>query len=393
MTSVSPIHPDNLLRLLRELVRFRTANPPGSEELAVRFVERELHGFGCETTVVPYDDGTGAGGRAHVVGRLRGRGERPGLMLSGHLDVVPPGAVPWTHDPFEGKVVDGRLYGRGACDMKSGVAAMIAAAAEVARSGEPLKGDLVVCASADEENGCRGADALVREPLFDGLGSVLITEPSNLDLFVAEKGAFWLQLTITGKTAHAATPHLGANAIAAMAELLTRVPAAALGGTGADPVLGVPTLSVGTISGGVRINVVPDQCIARLDFRTVPGQAHAEIRQRVEAELQAVREARPGIDYAIECLIDRAPVACPADSLVATAAARAVRSVTGREANPGGVPYFTEACVFTPVLGLPMVICGPGDPKLAHQPDEHVELAQVEQASKVYVEMIRELLL
>src|SRR5205085_11284455 len=103
--------------------------------------------------------------RAHIVGRLRSSGERPGLMLSGHLDVVPPGAVAWARDPFAAEVADGRLYGRGACDMKSGVAAMIAAAAEVVRLGERLRGDLVICASADEGVGCRGAEALVREPL------------------------------------------------------------------------------------------------------------------------------------------------------------------------------------------------------------------------------------
>jgi succinyl-diaminopimelate desuccinylase len=329
--------------------------------------------------------------RPNVAVRVE-NGPGPTLLLNGHVDTV-LAVEGWQSNPWQAKRDGDRLYGLGACDMKSGVAAMIAAAAEVARSEELLKGDLVVCASSDEENGCRGADALVREPLFDGLGSVLITEPSSLELFVAEKGAFWLQVTITGKTAHAATPHLGSNAIAAMAELLTRVPAAALGGTGADPVLGVPTLSVGTISGGVRINVVPDQCTAALDFRTVPGQDHGEIRRRVEAELQAVLGSRPGTGYRIDCLIDRAPVACPADSPIATAAARAVRSVTGREVTPGGVPYFTEACVFAPVLGLPMVICGPGDPKLAHQPDEHVELAQLEQAARVYVEIIRELLL
>jgi succinyl-diaminopimelate desuccinylase len=202
-----------------------------------------------------------------------------------------------------------------------------------------------------------------------------------------------LEVTITGKTAHAATPHLGANAIAAMAEFLTRVPTAALGGAKADPVLGVPTLSPGTITGGVRINVVPDTCTAALDFRTVPGQEHAEIRRRAEEVLQEVLENRPDAGYRIETRIDRAPVACPADSPVAAAAARAVRSVVGRDVAPGGVPYFTEACVWVPVLGLPMVICGPGDPRLAHQPDEHVDMAQVEQAAHVYVRIIRELLL
>jgi succinyl-diaminopimelate desuccinylase len=407
MTPISPLHPGNLLRLLRELVRFPTVNPPGGEEPAARFVERELRAIGCETVVVPYVEGDGETGRrgdretehrgqelgrAHVVGRLRGSGERPGLMLSGHLDVVPPGAVPWSHDPFAAEVADGWLYGRGACDMKAGVAAMIAAAAEIAHAGDRLRGDLVICASADEEAGCRGADALVGESLFEGLGAVLIGEPSDLGVFVAEKGAFWLEVTVTGKTAHASTPHFGANAIAAMAEFLTRLPAAALGGAKADPQLGVPTVSIGTIAGGVKINVVPDTCTATLDFRTVPGQNHAEIRERVEAELRAVLEGRPHTAYTIETLIDRAPVSCPPDTPLAAATARAVRAVTGREITPGGVPYFTEACVFVPALGLPMAICGPGDPRLAHQPDEHVELAQVEQAARIYVQVIRELL-
>jgi succinyl-diaminopimelate desuccinylase len=250
----------------------------------------------------------------------------------------------------------------------------------------------VICASADEEVGCRGAEALVAEPLFGGLGAVVIAEPSDLNLYVAEKGALWLEVTVTGKTAHAATPQHGANAIAAMAEFLTRVPTAALGGTRADPVLGNPTLNIGTIAGGVKTNVVPDSCTATLDFRTIPGQDHAEIRRRVEAELAAVIEGRAHTGFRIETRIDRAPVSCPSDTQIAAAAARAVRTVTGREVQPGGVPYFTEACIFVPVLGLPMVICGPGDPRLAHQPDESVELSQLEQAARVYVEIIRAML-
>ena len=215
---------------------------------------------------------------------------------------------------------------------------MIAGGGRGGALGDRLRGDLVIWTRSDEENGCRGADALVREPLFDGLGSVLIAEPSNLGLFVAEKGAFWLEVAVTGKTAHAATPQFGANAIAAMAEFLCRVPTATLGGAKADPFLGVPTLNLGTISGGVKINVVPDTCTVTLDFRTVPGQEHPDIRQRVEAELREVLEGRPNAGYRIETLIDRAPVSCPSDSAVAVAAAHAVRAVTGRDETPGGVP-------------------------------------------------------
>jgi succinyl-diaminopimelate desuccinylase len=276
--------------------------------------------------------------------------------------------------------------------MKSGVAAILAAVAEVARSGDPLRGDLVICASADEENGCRGAEALVRERLFEGVGAVLIAEPSGLELVTAEKGALWLEVTVTGKTAHGSTPYVGANAVAAMAEFLTRVPAAALGGTRSDPLLGHPTLNIGSIHGGVKINDVPDLCIASLDFRTIPGQRNAEVRRRVDEELRRVTEGRPGTRGQIRTLIDAAPVSCPIDSPVATAAARAVREVTGREVSPGGVPYYTEASVFVPALDVPMVICGPGDHRLAHQPDEYVKLGQVQQAAQVYVQMIREML-
>src|SRR5262245_11143521 len=149
------IDPTELTQFLQHLVRIRSVNPPGDEEPATRLCEAKLRSFGLETTWVPYGPN-----RAHVVGRLRGRGKAPGLLFSGHVDVVPTGEVAWEHAPFGAEIVGERLYGRGACDMKCGVAALVMAAGALARAGRPLEGDLVVAITADEEAGCGGAEQL-----------------------------------------------------------------------------------------------------------------------------------------------------------------------------------------------------------------------------------------
>lgn len=373
--------------LARELVRIPTFNPPGNELPAMELLECRLSAAGFETTVVPYGEG-----RGHLVARLRGRGRRPGLLFSGHVDVVPVGGVPWSVDPFAGEIREGRLYGRGACDMKGGTAALAIAAEAVARSGLELEGDLVFAATSDEENGCSGAEALAREPLFDGIGAALIAEPSRLEPILAEKGACWLEVTFLGKTAHASMPEQGANAVAAAAEFIGRVEREPPVAGAEHPVLGPATQNIGTIQGGVRPNVVPDRCVVTLDVRSVPGLSHAAVRERVERIADHVSAARPGTRWETRVLIDRGPVASPADSDLARAVCDLLEADRGARPVPAGVPYFTEACIWVPVLGIPMVICGPGNPQLAHQPDEHVEVEDLEAAARLYARVAERVL-
>lgn len=374
--------------LTRDLVRVNTTNPPGNERPAVELLEARLRGAGFETRVEPYLDES----RIQVVARLRGTGERPGLLFSGHVDVVPQGNVPWSVDPFGGEVRDGRLYGRGSCDMKSGVAALVVAAEELARSGQRLKGDLVVAITADEERNCLGAEVLVKAPLFEGLGAAIVAEPTSLQLYVAEKGAFWLEITLFGKTAHGSMPQHGANAIAAMVDFLGRWEQVYRTDEPVHPLLGTPTLNMGVISGGVKANVVPDQCAVQLDMRTVPPLSHAELRERAERLLEEICASRSGTRFEIGPLSDRPPVSCPADSPLFKALAGAAREVADVDSTPRGIPYCTEACIWVPVLGIPAVICGPGSPGMAHQPDEHVEVAEVEAAARMYERAARDLL-
>lgn len=381
--------PGATTELARELVRLDTTNPPGNETPAIRLLEERLRGAGFSTTVVPYPVGEN---RSHVVARYRGTGARPGVLFSGHVDVVPTGNVPWTVAPFGAEVRDGRLYGRGACDMKGGVAALVTAAIALARSGAALQGDLVVALTADEERNCLGAEALVKESLFEGLGSAIVAEPTSLQLVIAEKGAFWAEVTFLGKTAHGSMPQMGANAIAAMADFLTAWERQYPTVEPEHPILGTPTLSFGVVQGGVKCNVVPDRCTVEIDMRTVPPLTHADLRRRLKALAAEVCGRRPGTRSELRVLSDRAPVSCPDDSDLARALASAVRDLAGIHPVPGGVPYCTEASIWVPDLGLPAVICGPGSASMAHQPDEYVETAELELAARVYARATEELL-
>ena len=378
-----------VVRLTRDLVRFDTTNPPGNETPVIDLLAERLRGWGFETNVIPYHDGPN---RSHVVARLRGIGGAPGLMFSGHVDVVPTGNVPWSVEPFGGEIRDGKLYGRGSCDMKGGVAALVTAAGEIARSGERLRGDLVVAITADEERNCLGADELVKEPLFDGIGSVLVAEPTSLGLYVAEKGAFWVDVQFSGKTAHGSMPHLGANAAAAMAEFLFRWESTYRTDTPVHPILGTPTLNLGVVQGGVKVNVVPDQCVAQLDMRTVPPLEHAELERQIRALIEEICARRPGTGAEVRITSNRAPVSCPADSQLARALAEAAREIAGVDPTPKGIPYCTEACVWSPHLDIPAVICGPGSAGMAHQPDEFTPIVELEQAVQIYARSARELL-
>lgn len=373
--------------LAQQLVRLDTTNPPGREMPAIALLEERLKAAGFETRVVPYQED-----RGHLVARLKGEGRCPGLLLSGHVDVVPTGELPWKTDPLGGEMIEGRIYGRGACDMKGGMAALVVAAEAIARSGKKPRGDLVLCATSDGENGFRGAEALAKEPLFGGLGGVLIGAPSSLDLYVAQKGALWIEATFRGQTAHAAMPDQGTNAVVAAVDFIARLRQNSPVAGPAHPVLGGATLNVGTIHGGVKTNVVPDRCCVSLDMRTVPGVAHETIGRRIQMTLNAVVGSHPGIQGSLKTALDREPVASSAHSPLALAGGQAVRQVMVKTTRPAGTPYLTDGCIWVPALNLPMVICGPGNRALAHQPNEYVEVLELEQAARIYTLVIEHLL-
>ena len=373
------------VELARQMIRMPTTNPPGDEGELAEHLERVMADAGLATRLYPLSPK-----RASVVGTLAGAGSRPPFAMVGHIDTVTPGQMPWSFAPFAADIVAGRLRGRGASDMKGGTAAMVAAACTIARSEVRLDGDLIVACTAGEEVDCVGALDLLRQGVFAGASAMLIPEPTDLAVWHVEKGALWLEILMRGKTAHGSMAEEGHNAVGQTLAFLERLVAFPFQQR-YHPVLGTPSVSLGTISGGIKVNVVPDRCEARVDVRTLPGEDHDRIV--AEAQRYAEEVSPPQVPAPqVSALADRPAVESDREDPFVIAALEAGRAATGREPALGGASYFSDAAVLIPELEIPMVLCGPGRPDLAHQPDEYVEAVRVEEAEEAYVALIRRML-
>jgi succinyl-diaminopimelate desuccinylase len=368
MTTVRPVE------LTQALVRIDTVNPSSAEERASEHVARLLEAGGFSVSRHAF-----APGRTSVVAR-HGRGARPPLCLAGHVDTVPFGAARWTHDPLGGEIAGGKLYGRGASDMKSGVAAIVCAALDAAQA-DPAA-ELLVVVVAGEETGCEGSAHLARTAGALGrAGALVVAEPTGNRPLVGHKGALWLEGRTRGVTAHGSMPERGVNAIYRAAHAVARLEGHRFP-VPPDPLLGSPTLNVGTIRGGLNVNSVPDEAVFTVDVRTTPALPNDAARASVAAAL--------GPEVEVGTIVDvgslRADPGHPWVREVFEAAAPHLEAAPA----PESAPYFTDAAVLTPALGgVPTVILGPGELRLAHQTDEWCSVARIEAAAEIYRELAR----
>lgn len=362
----------DVIALTKTLVAFDTRNPPGNEAACARYLEDLLSGAGFVVTAHAM-----AEGRPNLIVGGSQAPDRPLLCLSGHLDTVPLGLAPWKRDPLAGTIAGDRLYGRGASDMKSGVAAMVAAACAVG----PQAGFCLVL-TAGEENGCEGARFLADQGLLpEDVAALVVGEPTANQPLVGHKGVLWLELALAGRTAHGSAPELGDNAIVKAARLIEGLQRLDFGAA-PHPVLGSPTLNVGTIEGGLNINSVPDRAVIGLDIRTVPGMAHAAVMEMVAGCAQGAVQ--------MTSLADMPSVATdPSDPWMRTVF-DTVAAHTGHRPEPRGAAYFTDAAVLrTAARNPPTVLLGPGEPSQAHQTDEFVRLPRIAEATAIYTDLIR----
>ncbi|NLH00003.1 MAG: M20 family metallopeptidase [Chloroflexi bacterium] len=375
------------VRLCSDLVRIRSFNPPGDEAQVANYCAQYLEGLGFEVRCLSHSDT-----RASVLARLPGTGEKPGLLICSHIDTVPVGVEAWQHDPFGGEIVDGKLYGRGASDMKGGLSAALAAVKTIVNRPEPLKGDLWMGMTAGEEVDFLGAREIARyrDELLP-LQAILLPEPSDNKVYIAQKGALWLEVTFFGKTAHGSMPLHGVNAVLLAVEFLNRLHQLAIPFT-AHPLLGEFTLAPTMIKGGMKTNVIPDSCSVTIDMRTVPGQSSDAILDQVGRLVNEITGETPGASSVVRVLNNFDAVTTPADHPIVSAFCRAASRVTGSQPAVAGVNFFTDSAVLTPALNVPMLICGPGKDELAHQPNEYVEVACLETCARIYSEAILEYL-
>ncbi|RCK77036.1 MAG: Acetylornithine deacetylase [Anaerolineae bacterium] len=375
----SKISADEIARLTSDLVRFDTTNPPGNERSAVEYIAEYLKPFGYECHLIEHE-----ANRATLLARLKGTGKCGAVVFNGHVDVVPVGAGNWEYPPFEGSIEQGKVWGRGSADMKGGVAAMLAAAKAIAQADLNLRGDLILTATAGEEVNMMGAHSLAALPEARNWQAVIISEPTSNQLGLAERGVFWPEITTYGKTAHGSTPELGINAVMMMVKVLSELEKLEIPFQ-PHPVLGNFTRSVNTIQGGVKVNVVPDQCSVMVDMRTLPGQDHRQLLHQLEAFLARLEAEIPGLKASIRLTYELPPAETAADSPAVQTFLAAAREFAGLDIPIVKVPFATEAAVFVPALKVPTLILGPGDPALAHQPNEFIEIQAMEIAARLYV--------
>jgi len=360
---------DPVISLLRDLVAIDSVNPslvPGAagEQQIAEAIAVNLRGIGMDVQVQD-----AAPGRPNVVGVLEGTERGRTIMLCGHTDTV--GVVGMTA-PFDPVIRDGRMYGRGAQDMKGGVAAMIDAA-RVARERGFRKGRILVAAVADEEYASVGADALVREWKAD---RAIVTEPTDLKIGIGHKGFAWARVDTKGRAAHGSRPADGRDAIIRMGRVLSRLEQLDrdLQSRRPHPLLGTGSLHASIIEGGRELSSYPDRCRLQLERRTVPGESVETFGREMRAILTALRTEDPELEASVELMFSRPPYEVSPDddlprSLSAAAAAAGVATSTT------GMSFWTDAAILGHA-GIPSVLFGPGGAGL-HSTEEYVVLADV----------------
>jgi acetylornithine deacetylase len=333
-------------------------------------------------------------GRENLIARLDGAlpPEDGGalLLLDSHQDTVPVDGM--TIEPFSPEIRDGRLYGRGSCDTKGGMAAALAAVSRLAEERPPGMPSVLMVFSVNEEYGFTGARAAAELCLGAAPGRIVprrpdaavVVEPTGLEVVVAHKGMVRWQCSTRGRAAHSAQPTAGENAIYRMAGVLQAIEAYArdvVGSLASHPICGPATLSVGTIRGGVSVNTVPDRCTIELDRRLPPGEDPDEARQGLIDHLAAVLGSGFPVEHEPPYLVGL-PLSDEHNAAAAQRLARAIREVTG-ECRQAGVPYGTDAADFAAV-GIPTVVFGPGRLAQAHTEDEWIASSEVEQAAEIF---------
>ncbi len=394
---------DEIVQLTADLVRIPTVNPPGDlYDACAHFLGGDMKRRGFDVEYIAADgrpEHTLRHPRINVVCSRR-QGAGPVVHLNGHIDVVPPGDG-WTVDPFAGVVRDGKIFGRGVCDMKAGIAAAVFAAEAIARAGVELPGTIEISGTVDEESGGFAGVAhlagvgRIRKGRTD---FVIIPEPLNVDrICVGHRGVYWFEVTAHGRIGHGSMPFLGVSAIDGVGRLLQTVreqltPALASRKTSV-PVVPAgarhATININGIDGGQPVDGIQTPCVADLcravfDRRFLMEEGFDAAKREIEALVTAVAQHTPGVRFDLRDLMVVHPTRTPDDSPVIAALDRSIRHVLGQApalvASPGTYDHKHVARI----AGIPHCVAyGPGELELAHQPDEHCRIDDLVNATKV----------
>jgi len=371
---------------LEKLIAFPTVSRDGNLEL-IEFLRRELEACGFSCAIINSEDDR----KANLFATIGPAGQ-PAILLSGHTDVVPVEGQAWTSDPFKLRKSGGRLYGRGSVDMKGFIACTLAMAQRA--GGLKLHTPLSLAFSYDEEVGCLGVRRLIdmMETMPTRPRFCIVGEPTSLQVVTAHKGKIGMRVHCRGVEAHSALAPLAVNAVYLALDVISEIRSiqreiAVSGIRDGDYDVPYTTLHAGVIAGGKVINIVPNQCRFEYEIRYVPEDDPAKISSRIEsAAYRTAAEARrisERADIAFTPVVSYPAMNTPPDSEVVSF----MKSITGSNST-GKISFGTEGGLFQQRLGIPTVVCGPGNIAVAHKPDEYIEVAQIAQCDKVLARLL-----
>ncbi len=388
MSHYKSIDINNLTTLTQNLVQIPTVNPPGNEKDLAEFLTLKLQELGFQ--VKNYDVDIG---RPNVVGLLQGKVGKKTLMFNGHMDVVPPGnEYLWTHDPFSGHKEDNRIYGRGACDMKGGIASIITSIKTIIDSNIDLNDNLLVTFVIDEETTGNGTKNIIKNGYKANYA--VIAEPTELIPLRGHKGVLWMEIQTLGTSEHSSlvkstNPKIGDNAIYHMNKIISKIENLLPDLEKKQNILlGNPTISLGTIIGGTKTNTVPDLCTITVDRRLIPGEKHVKVKQEIDTLISHIQTQNSNFKVNNKTIIERDSVEIPENEEIIQICKNATSQVLGFDSPVSGCVGTTDMAILVNEGQIPTCILGPGRINECHIINEYIEIDQLINATKIYCNII-----
>jgi len=381
--SETTIH--ELKSLLFSLIRCNTVNPPGNSREAIDLIAEYLKNTPADIKIIEAWDDKNKTYMYNLIAEYS-TGSGKTLIFNGHHDVVPPGAN-WSYDPFKPVEENGWIIGRGASDMKGGIAAMVYAFKHLCENPD-FKGKLVLSIVADEEiDSSAGTRYLLEKGLLKG-DYAIVGESTGLNIVTARKGVIWVKIKTLGVAAHGSKPHLGVNAIEKMAKIIERL--SKLRWSIRHPRLGKPTMNFGIIRGGTSINTVADECELLIDMRAIPGQKIEDIKKRICGEIEKIRLKDKDLKYEIELIDVFPPYEIDRKHKLVKIARKTVKEITGKTPKLLAKPGSSDV-VFLAEKGIASIDLGPTG-RNAHGANEAVNFESVAKLSEIYIKVAKRIL-
>ncbi len=396
-TLLNAVNRDELIALTQKLVRIDSV--PRLKETGAEYsnTEKQVVSFIAdwiekELKIIPLTE-EAAPERENITATIDSGIPGPVLMLEGHTDTVSEGdRSRWKYGPYSGLVRDGKLYGRGSCDMKAGLAVNLITVKALLRSGADFKGKIRLGFICDEEGMMIGIKDFIKRGHADDVAACLIPEPEENQLCLAMKGAIRAIVRVTGRMAHGAMPLTGINPNTRMARIILafeNYENCEKERCGKDILTGFPSITFTVVQAPppgttAQLNVMPGEAVGYVDIRTTPCQNHDSIRTKLKNILVGLAEDDPDFNAEIEFIEDRPAVAMKKEEPVAVTAADAYRDITGREPVYNGVPGATDGTFLRAWKGIPSLVNGPGPRHMPHQYDEYVETDELFESAKIY---------